>query len=53
MVDKYKIFKCIHDYPIELYILWLIPVCLGIVLLLYIYFGLTDYSETYQFVMSL
>ena len=53
MINKYHIFKIIHDYPIEVYILWFVFACFIIVFLLHIYFRLTDYSETYQFIMNL
>ncbi len=50
---KYKIFKILHDYPVEIYILWFTLVCFILTVLFHIYLKLTDYSETYQFIMNL
>ena len=50
---KYKIFKGIHDYPVDVWIMWIILVSVIIAILLKIYTNATDYSESYQFIKNL
>lgn len=50
---KYKIYKIIHDYPIEIYMMWIILILFIVCTILKIYYKLTNYSATYQFIMNL
>lgn len=50
---KYKIFKGIHDYPVEIWIMWLVMSIFILLIVYQIYYGLTDESELYQSIMKM
>lgn len=50
---KYIIFKGIHDYPIDVWMMWTILITTMLLIFIKIYCNLTDYSETYQFIKNL
>lgn len=50
---KYKIYKGIHDYPIDVWMMWGILAALIIGIIIKLYFKITDYSATYQFIKNL
>jgi hypothetical protein len=50
---KYAIFKGIHDYPIDVWLMWFILTATILLIFVRIYCNLTDYSVTYQFIKNL
>jgi hypothetical protein len=50
---KYNLFQIIHDYPLEIYLMWGILVITVLLLINRVYGRLTYYSETYQFIKNL
>lgn len=50
---KYQMYKIIHDYPVEIWTMWSIIIIFIIGIIVKIYYKLTDYSATYQFIMNL
>ncbi len=52
MTLRYKIFNTLHNYPVEIYLMWIIMVLTILTLLIGPFCG-TSYSETYQFIQKL
>ena len=50
---KYKIFKLIHDYPIEIYLMWTITIFTAMIILMHLYCRATDVTNEFQFINDL
>ncbi len=50
---KQKLFKLIHNNPVEIYMMWTILALTIFVIFFHIYSSMTDYTETYQFIKNL
>lgn len=48
-----KIFKLLHDNPVEIYMMWIILIITILAISLKIYLKITDNSETYNFIKNL
>jgi hypothetical protein len=50
---KYKLFKLIHDYPVEIYLMWIIVIFTAFAIISHMYCKSADITETFQFVQDL
>ncbi len=50
---KYKIFKIMHDYPLDVWIMWSILVLTLIIIIIKMFYNFTDKSEIKQYIMNL
>jgi hypothetical protein len=53
MITKYVIFEFIHNTSIEIYMMWSLFILTILVICGRIWYKITDYSETYQFINNL
>lgn len=50
---KYRIFKIMHDYPVEVWIMWSVLVFAILTIVIKLYLNITDESEIQQYILRL
>jgi hypothetical protein len=50
---KHRIFKIMHDYPIDVWIMWNILILAILAIIIKMYYNLTSESEIQQYIMRL
>ncbi len=48
---KYKLFGVMHDYPVDVWMMWCILVITILAVIIKLYYNLTDESEIQQFIL--
>lgn len=50
---KYGLFKYMHDYPVDVWIMWSVLILTIFALVIKLYYNLIDESEIHEYIMRL